>query len=80
MMTEHYASANASDALNKTNTMDAAIKSVNPGKGVAGRAYTVDCYPGSIITCHKALGEVEPGQILVINGHGDPAALVVAAL
>lgn len=80
MMTEHYASANASDALNKTNTMDAAIKSVNPGKGVAGRAYTVDCYPGSIITCHKALGEVEPGQILVINGHGDPSGAMWGGL
>jgi len=80
MMTEHYASANASDALNKTNTMDADIKSVNPGKGVAGRAYTVDCYPGSIITCHKALGEVEPGQILVINGHGDPSGAMWGGL
>ncbi|MEA4882981.1 MAG: RraA family protein [Clostridia bacterium] len=79
-MIEHYASANASDALNKTNTMDAAIKSVNPGKRVAGRAYTVDCYPGSIITCHKALGEVKPGQILVINGHGDPSGAMWGGL
>jgi len=80
MMTEHYASANASDALNKTNTMDAAIKSVNSGRRVAGLAYTVDCYPGSIITCHKALGEVEPGQILVINGHGDPSGAMWGGL
>jgi len=80
MMIEHYASANASDALDKTNTMDAAIKSVNSGRRVAGLAYTVDCYPGSIITCHKALGEVKPGQILVINGHGDPGGAMWGGL
>jgi 4-hydroxy-4-methyl-2-oxoglutarate aldolase len=80
MMTEYYASANASDALNKTSTMDAAIKSVNPGTRAAGPAYTVDCYPGSIITCHKALGEVKPGQVLVINGHGDPTGAMFGGL
>lgn len=80
MMTEYYASANVSDALNKTNTMDAGIKSVNPGKRISGPAYTVDCYPGSIITCHKALGEVSPGQVLVINAHGDPCGAMWGGL
>ena len=79
-MTRYYASANVSDAMGKTNTMDAAIKIVNPGKPITAPAYTVDCYPGGIITCHKALGEVQPGQVLVINGHGDPQAAMWGGL
>ena len=79
-MAQYYASANVSDAMAKTNTMDAAIKSVNPGKRVTGRAYTVDCHPGAIITCHKALGEVKPCDVLVINGHGDPSGALWGGL
>ncbi len=79
-MTHYYASANVSDAMAKTNTMDAGIKSVSPGKRITGRAYTVDCYPGGIITGHKALGEVSPGQVLVINGHGDESAAMWGGL
>src|SRR5262249_44568224 len=41
---------------------------------VAGPAFTVKCYPGSIITVHKALVEAKPGDILVVDGEGDGRA------
>lgn len=63
--------AGFSDAMGKMQTMDAAIKSVVPGAYVMGPAFTVNCYPGAIITCHKALGEAPAGCVLVVNGDGD---------
>lgn len=65
-----YPAANVSDALGKTNTMDAGINPVTPGLTVCGPAYTVDCPPDGIITCHKALGEVPAGHVLVVDGKG----------
>lgn len=67
-----YPAAGFSDAMGKMNTMEATIKSMTPGLKVMGPAYTVNCYPGGIISCHKALGEVPEGSVLVVNGDGDP--------
>jgi len=52
--------------------MDAGIQAITPGKTVVGPAFTVECYPTGIITCHKALGEVPAGYVLVVDGQGDP--------
>jgi 4-hydroxy-4-methyl-2-oxoglutarate aldolase len=38
---------------------------------LCGPAHTVKCYPGSIITVHKALLEARPGEVLVVDGEGD---------
>lgn len=69
---EFYPTAGFSDAMKKMNTMDANIKSITLGLKLIGPAYTVKCYPGGIITCHKALGEVPEGYVLVVSGDGDP--------
>ena len=71
-MSEVYTAAGFSDALNKTQTMDAGIQAITPSKTVIGPAFTVECYPTGIITCHKALGEVPTGYVLVVDGQGDP--------
>lgn len=71
-MPQFYPAAGISDAMAKTQTMDAGIKCVTPGKTVMGPAYTVQAYPTAIITCHKALGEVPAGHVLVVDGQGDP--------
>lgn len=71
-MTTFYPAAAVSDALAKTQTMDAGIKAITPGKTLIGPAYTVDCYPDGIITCHKALGEVPAGSVLVVDGKSAP--------
>jgi 4-hydroxy-4-methyl-2-oxoglutarate aldolase len=38
---------------------------------LVGPAFTVKCYPGSIITVHKALMEAPPGVVLVVDDEGD---------
>ena len=69
---EYYPAAGLSDAMGSMNVMDAQIKNVAPGMKVMGPAFTVSCYPCSIITCHKALGEAPAGSVLVVSGSADP--------
>ena len=60
-----------SDAQGSFGVMHADLKTLVPGAIAAGPAFTVLCYPGSIITVHKALAEVRPGDLLVVAGDGD---------
>ena len=53
-----------SDAQGSFGVMHADIKSRVPGAIAAGTAFTVLCYPGSIITVHKALAEAKAGDML----------------
>src|ERR1051326_1371394 len=66
-----YATATISDAQKSVGIMRPAIRPLAPGMRLAGIAHTVKCYPGSIITVHKALLEAAPGEVLVIDGEGD---------
>lgn len=61
--------ANVSDVRNSFGALDPAIRPVVAG--LCGPAVTVKCYPGSIITVHKALYEAKPGDVLVVDGEGD---------
>jgi 4-hydroxy-4-methyl-2-oxoglutarate aldolase len=61
--------ANVSDVRNSFGVLDPAIRPVVAG--LCGPAVTVKCYPGSIITVHKALYEARPGDLLVVDGEGD---------
>ncbi|MFD1361318.1 RraA family protein [Lentibacillus salinarum] len=70
-MTEFYPTTGISDAMNKMNTMDVEIKAIASNVNLMGPAYTVKCYPGGIITCHKALAEVPSGYVLVVEGNGN---------
>lgn len=62
------------DAQQGLGVLDAGIRSVVSGKKVVGTAFTVKCYPGSIITVHKALVEARAGDVLVVDGEGDSRA------
>ena len=66
--------AGTADAQKGFGVLDPAIRTVTPGLTVAGPAFTVKCYPGSIITVHKALLEAAPGDILVVDGESDGRA------
>jgi 4-hydroxy-4-methyl-2-oxoglutarate aldolase len=66
--------AGASDAQKGFGVLDPEIRTITPGLRAAGPAFTVKCYPGSIITVHKALLDAEPGSILVVDGEGDGRA------
>jgi len=67
-------SAGISDVQKGMGVIEPNIRSVVPGAKLAGPAFTVKCYPGSIITVHKALVEAQPGDVLVVDGEGDGRA------
>ncbi len=64
-----------SDDLNRTGTMQHAIKSVAPGVHFAGQALTAQTMVGDNGTLHYALTTAWPGCVLVVDarGHTDTA-------
>ncbi len=69
-----------SDAQASTGVMAPEIKPVWRGARMAGPAYTARCYPGSIITVHKALLEAPPGAVIVVDGGGDATGAMFGEL
>lgn len=49
-------------------------------KKLLGTALTVKCRPGDNLYIYKALTELQPGQVLVIDGAGDTANALVGEL
>jgi RraA family protein len=66
-----FPTATISDAQASFGVMRPEIRALTPGLRLVGPAHTVKCYPGSIITVHKALLEARPGEVLVVDGEGD---------
>ncbi len=60
-----------SDALGSLGVLAAPIRAMTPGARLIGPAFTVKCYPGSILTVHKALMEAPSGVVLVVDDEGD---------
>ncbi len=77
---KNFMASAVSDALHGTSTMDPGINSMVPGQKLAGPAFTVKCYPGSIRTVHKALVEAKPGDVLVIDGCGSEGGALMGEL
>jgi 4-hydroxy-4-methyl-2-oxoglutarate aldolase len=69
-----FETAKVADAQQGLGIMDPGIHSIVPGLKAVGAAFTVKCYPGSIITVHRALVRAKPGDVLVIDGEGDGRA------
>ena len=69
-----------SDAQGSMGVLHEAIKSLVPGAIAAGPAFTVACYPGSIITVHKALAEARAGDVLVVAGDADDRGALMGEL
>lgn len=70
----HLDSASVADAMSGFGVLDPRICSRTPGLKLVGRALTVKCYPGSIITVHRALVQARHGDVLIIDGEGDGRA------
>ena len=69
-----------SDAQGSMGVLHEAIKSLVPGAIAAGPAFTVACYPGSIITVHKALAEARAGDVLMVAGDADDRGALMGEL
>lgn len=60
----------ASDCMNRSNFMAAAIKPLKPGTNLAGQARTVTSMVGDNGVSHIATALLRPGEILVIDAGG----------
>ncbi len=59
-----------SDELNRTGTMQSALRPLKNGSGFAAQALTVQCMVGDNAPIHYALTVAWPGCALVIDGRG----------
>jgi RraA family protein len=63
--------ANIGDARGRMGMVDSGIRSMWKGARAVGRARTVWTRAGDNKALHEALAKVQPGEVIVINGHGD---------
>lgn len=63
--------ANIGDARRRMGMVDSGIRSMWKGARLVGRARTVWTRAGDNRALHEALAKVRPGEVIVINGHGD---------
>lgn len=59
------------DAMGRQNVLPAAISSVWKGARIAGQALTIETAPGDNAPLHEALGRVQSGNVIVVDGRGE---------
>jgi regulator of RNase E activity RraA len=64
----------------KHQIMDSAIKPLASHMKICGIAYTVQCYPGATYAMEKAVAEAPAGTVLVCNGQGSDAGVMMGEL
>jgi RraA family protein len=72
--------ANVGDALQRMTVMDGGIRLVTERAALLGNALTVDVRSGDNLAVHRALDEARPGDVLVVNGHGDMTRALIGDL
>lgn len=72
--------ANVGDALQRMTVLDGGIRIVTKRSSLIGTALPVDVRSGDNLAIHRALDEAQPGDVLVVNGHGDTTRAVIGDL
>ncbi|WP_282082216.1 RraA family protein [Streptomyces tendae] len=72
--------AHVGDALARMTVMDGGIRLLTERAALLGNALTVDVRSGDNLAVHRALDEARPGDVLVVNGHGDTTRALVGDL
>lgn len=72
--------ANVGDALQRMTVMDGGIRLFTEHAALLGNALTVDVRSGDNLAVHRALDEARPGDVLVVNGHGDMTRALIGDL
>lgn len=62
--------ANIADMMNRSSCLDARIKPIGTKK-LLGTAFTVKSRAGDNLLLHKAIQMAQPGDIIVVDAHGD---------
>jgi len=66
-----FAVAVIGDGLGRQRIMDSGIKPLDPKTLICGPALTVEVDPADNLMIHAALKIAKPGDVLVVNAHGD---------
>ncbi|MET8668829.1 RraA family protein [Streptomyces tendae] len=72
--------AHVGDALARMTVMDGGIRLLTEPAVLLGNALTVDVRSGDNLAVHRALDEARPGDVLVVNGHGDTTRALIGDL
>lgn len=72
--------ANVGDALRRMTVMDGGIRLFTGHAALLGNALPVDVRSGDNLAIHRALDEARPGDVLVVNGHGDITRALIGDL
>ncbi|MFI6299306.1 hypothetical protein ACIBEJ_47480 [Nonomuraea sp. NPDC050790] len=72
--------ADVGDALQRMTVMDGGIRLLTERAALLGNALTVDVRSGDNLAIHRALDEARPGDVLVVNGHGDITRALIGGL
>lgn len=72
--------ANVSDGMDRLNVLDAAISPVWEGARLIGRAFTLYLAAGDNKGIHEIVDQIQPGDVLVINGQGATHRAVMGEL
>ncbi|GII96815.1 methyltransferase [Sinosporangium siamense] len=72
--------ADVGDALQRMTVMDGGIRLLTGRATLVGNALTVDVRSGDNLAVHRALDEARPGDVLVVNGHGDTTRALIGGL
>jgi regulator of RNase E activity RraA len=68
------------DAQNRMDIIDSAIQLRTPGLRLAGTILPVLVAEGDNLAIHRALDDAQPGDVLVINGHGATSRAVFGGI
>ncbi|MFI6905961.1 methyltransferase [Nonomuraea sp. NPDC050394] len=72
--------ADVGDALQRMTVMDGGIRLFTERAALLGNALPVDVRSGDNLAIHRALDEARPGDVLVVNGHGDMTRALIGGL
>src|SRR5690606_8323606 len=68
------------DVAGRRGALDARVRSMVPGLGAVGTAFTVEVRPGDNLMIHAALMLARPGDILVVDGKADTTSALMGEL
>ncbi|MFI9559250.1 RraA family protein [Nonomuraea endophytica] len=72
--------ADVGDALQRMTVVDGGIRLLTDRASLLGNALPVDVRSGDNLAIHRALDEARPGDVLVVNGHGDMTRALIGGL
>ena len=75
-----FQAAILADVAGRRGTAHARIAALDPRMKLAGPAFTVEVRPGDNLMIHAAMAMARPGDILVIDGKGDPTCALMGAI